>query len=258
MSILVCGDAIVGVVWALRYKNITINLKDDLKNQIFKEYETNQELQNVWNNIQADWNCCGVDGPYDYNESSWALQFLPLEPLYYVLPLSCCHPEEPTFGSPHNECITRMNEHVYSKGCYDDIYYWLQSSTDLLLVLGFCVITFIKLCFLFLLRSEIKEMIEKIKVIKGESETNGLGLPFQDLEAYLPRPSMQQDSLLNPSSTNATSQGTYRGNSITERCHCRLGVNTNLVNTMSGSRTILSISTANLTGGCHSKKHSLV
>lgn len=45
MSTLVFGDAIVGVVWALRYKNIVDNLKNDLKNQIFNEYETNIPLQ---------------------------------------------------------------------------------------------------------------------------------------------------------------------------------------------------------------------
>ena len=45
MSVLVFGDAIMGVVWALRYKNIIVNLKSDLKNQIFSEYETNMQLQ---------------------------------------------------------------------------------------------------------------------------------------------------------------------------------------------------------------------
>lgn len=45
MSILVFGDAIVGVAWALRYKNITMNLKSDLKNQIFNEYDTNIEIR---------------------------------------------------------------------------------------------------------------------------------------------------------------------------------------------------------------------
>ena len=45
MSVLVFGDAIVGVVWALRYKNMTMNLKSDLKNQIFNEYDTNTELR---------------------------------------------------------------------------------------------------------------------------------------------------------------------------------------------------------------------
>lgn len=99
-------------------------------------------------------------------------------------------------------------------------------------------------------------MIEKIKMIKGETE-NGEHM-FQDLEAYLPRTSMQQDPLLNPSSASITGQSVYaRPNAITEKCHCRLGVNANLANTLSSSRTILSFSTANL-AGCQSKKHSLV
>lgn len=234
--------------------------------------------KSLWNELQGSVKCCGVDGPIDYNHSSWARSYThQLEPAFVRVPLSCCPPEEAAFGLAHNSCDIRANdEHLYHQGCYEAVHLWFQSSVDLLSVTGFCVNTFVKMCFLCLLRYEIREMIDKIRVIKGENgKSSGLGgggggggggghgrgsggagghmLPFQDLEAYLPRPSMQQDTIYG--------SGSYRPNTITEKCHCRIGLSaagTNLAtSTFSGSRMILSTSTANLSG-CQSKKHSLV
>lgn len=220
----------------------------------------------MWNDFQRRTKCCGVDGPADYNSSSWAReQFPPPESNIFVIPISCCPVEEADFGKPNRtDCRYEHNttigaEHVFRTGCYDHLYNWLQSSVDLLSVLGFCVITFIKMCFLCLLRYEIKEMIEKIKVIKGQNSSESHMLPFQDLEAYLPRPSMQQESLISGApGGNLPTQSPFRSNTITEKCHCRLGMNmtTNVIN-LSSSRMILSTSSANLSG-CQSKKHSLV
>lgn len=181
------------------------------------------------------------------------------ESLLHLVPISCCHPEESTFGIAHTTCLTKLdNEHIWKTGCYDHLYKWLQSSVDLLSVLGFCVITFIKMCFLCLLRYEIKEMIDKIKVIKGQTNEPNATLPFQDLEAYLPRPSVQQDTGL-LATTGSASQCSYRGNAITEKCHCKLGtgLGSTISNTLSGSRMILSCSSANLSD-CQMKKHSIV
>jgi hypothetical protein len=49
--------------------------------------------------------------------------------------------------------------------------FWLRQSADVLFVLGYCVIAFLKLCFLGILRYEIKEMIQKIKVLQGDMRT---------------------------------------------------------------------------------------
>lgn len=274
--VLLFGDGALGIVWILRYNHIVTHLRTDLKLQIAKDYAANAELRDLWNDLQANSRCCGVDGPNDYTTSSWLnTTTAQREGAKVVLPPSCCLPEVVSANAPYSECITRIDEEgVFGRGCYDSIHHWLQHSVDLLSVLGFCVITFIKMCFLCLLRYEIKEMIEKIRVIKGQSAAEGAGtpsmMPFQDLEAYLPRPSMQQDTLLGVAGgggggpLSGTSGGSgllarSAANSITEKCHCRLGVSmgTNLTSTFSGSRMILSTSTANLSG-CQSKKHSLV
>lgn len=293
ICVLLFGDGILGIVWILRYNHIVTNLRTDLRMQIAKDYSTDSTLEELWNELQSNYRCCGVDGPNDYNQSQWLnytrrqwqSTIAPMDQLdsdssltsqtsmEWILPRSCCLTESVTDSQP--VCVARIDEeHVFKRGCYEHIYHWLQSSVDLLSVLGFCVITFIKMCFLCLLRYEIKEMIEKIQVIKGQtaaSNTAAHMLPFQDLEAYLPRPSMQQDSLLmgNATTTGLSSsigggmgaqfnRSTTPHNTIaTEKCHCRIGM-TNLTSTLSGSRMILSTSTANLSMGCQSKKHSLV
>lgn len=47
---------------------------------------------------------------------------------------------------------------------------WLHAAADSLFVVGFCVIGFLKFTFLGLLRFEIKEMIQKIRVLKNENQ----------------------------------------------------------------------------------------
>ena len=97
---------------------------------------------------------------------------------------------------------------VYIYGCYDHIHHWLQHSADLLSILGFCVISFIKVCFLAILKYEIKEMIQKIKVLEGAADL--AAVPVQDLEAYLPRPSVVQTDASQSLLASAGPQSNYR------------------------------------------------
>ena len=90
-------------------------------------------------------------------------------------------------------CIEDLQSNdLYSLGCYQHILSWLQASFAMLSVLGFCVVTFLKFCFAFILRFEIKEMIQKIQIIKGHTTSNRL--PLEELEAYLPCPLTQHES----------------------------------------------------------------
>ena len=54
---------------------------------------------------------------------------------------------------------------------------WLHAAADSLFVVGFCVIGFLKFTFLGLLRFEIKEMIQKIRVLKNENQVRDRGRP---------------------------------------------------------------------------------
>lgn len=57
----------------------------------------------------------------------------------------------------------------HDHNCADHIIKWYKDSTETLMIFGFCVITFVKLCFVGILRFEIQEMIQKIKVLQGEA-----------------------------------------------------------------------------------------
>lgn len=54
-------------------------------------------------------------------------------------------------------------------GCVKHLEQWLLHSAETLMILGFCVIAFIKLCFVGILRFEIQEMIQKIKILQGDT-----------------------------------------------------------------------------------------
>lgn len=57
---------------------------------------------------------------------------------------------------------------IYQQGCADKLVTWLRNTADILFVIGYCVIAFLKLSFLGILRYEIKEMIQKIKLLQQE------------------------------------------------------------------------------------------
>ena len=62
----------------------------------------------------------------------------------------------------------------HHQGCAEPLKAWINSSGDILFVIGFCVIAFLKVTFLGILHYEIKEMIQKIKMIHKETlQMNG-------------------------------------------------------------------------------------
>ena len=64
----------------------------------------------------------------------------------------------------------------HKRGCKEPLKNWLNSNTDLLLVLGFCVIGFLKFIFLSILHYEIREMIQKIHMLENETNQMNGGL----------------------------------------------------------------------------------
>ncbi|KAF6215117.1 hypothetical protein GE061_009866 [Apolygus lucorum] len=62
---------------------------------------------------------------------------------------------------------------IHQQNCHRIILDWLNSTAHILFVLGYCVIAFIKLCFLGILRYEIREMIQKIKLVQESEKAEG-------------------------------------------------------------------------------------
>lgn len=83
----------------------------------------------------------------------------------------------PTFKDKGTQYPTHLNLnfhiHQHRHGCADKILAWVDNVTDILFVIGFCIIVFLKGCFLAILRYEIKEMIQKIRLLNGEETSRG-------------------------------------------------------------------------------------
>uniref|UniRef100_A0A1W7R9G0 Tetraspanin-1 n=1 Tax=Hadrurus spadix TaxID=141984 RepID=A0A1W7R9G0_9SCOR len=159
MLVLLLGDAIVGMVWLFRYQHLATNLRSDLRSRLQADYGVDRQFQDLWDQIQMKSKCCGVSDPHDYNYTSWMVH---RSDRHQVVPRSCCRLLDTNLSCAESY----RDDYIYQQGCYLSVHRWLQHNADMLSVLGFCVIAFLKLCFLGILRYEIKEMIQKIRILK--------------------------------------------------------------------------------------------
>ncbi|KAK6633338.1 hypothetical protein RUM44_003940 [Polyplax serrata] len=65
---LLFGDAFIGVVWIFRFDKMYTDIRPILRQRLQMEYGVNEEFTQLWNSIQYDFRCCGVEGPQDFNE----------------------------------------------------------------------------------------------------------------------------------------------------------------------------------------------
>lgn len=105
------------------------------------DYGKEPRFSEQWDRLQRQFTCCGVTGSHDFGSH---------------LPQSCCELK----ANASESCMP------YGRGCEETLVRWLRKTADLLFVLGFCVIAFAKLCFLGILRYEIREMIQKIRMLR--------------------------------------------------------------------------------------------
>ena len=61
---------------------------------------------------------------------------------------------------------------INESGCGELVQNWLYHTGDILFVLGYCVLAFVKVCFLAILRYELREMLQKIKILQTETESS--------------------------------------------------------------------------------------
>lgn len=86
--------------------------------------------------LEKENSCCGVSGPHDYNASSVQLP----------IPASCCI-RQATQASNNGTSVCENNLHHMS-GCDERLLVYLRSTASLLAILGYCVLAFLKMCFL--------------------------------------------------------------------------------------------------------------
>ncbi|XP_050435500.1 uncharacterized protein LOC126842515 isoform X2 [Adelges cooleyi] len=193
---LLIGDAVLGVYWVYRYDKMVAKLKPTLRHRLSADFDTDPEFTVIWNAMQREHNCCGVDGPQDYFNGT--LQVERLADYMAVVPDSCCYHQPEVIASPFRRdywpplsttiatfTTVQTDEHdnmeempikcrlpahrYFHPGCERALMAWMRRSADVLFVLGYCVISFLKLCFLGILRYEIREMIQKIKILHGDA-----------------------------------------------------------------------------------------
>ncbi|PRD33619.1 UNVERIFIED_CONTAM: Uroplakin-1b [Trichonephila clavipes] len=194
MLLLLFGDVVLGVVWLFRFHYLSGHLKEELRTRLGEHYGIDPEFQMLWDRLQNEQGCCGVDGPKDFGSSEWLKKERQDFPQHrQLVPRSCCK-LRPSLREPEPLNITCVETDrnpllIHLPGCYEAVHRWLQHAADVLCVLGFCVIAFLKLCFLGILRYEIREMIQKIKVLRDMSESPGLMDPTGPA-SLLPGPAM--------------------------------------------------------------------
>lgn len=157
LLVLLFGDVVLGAFWAFRFERVVQELRPALKVKLSQEDRTDNELGLLWDRFQADNQCCGLTGPSDYGNATNKLG---------EVPASCCErsPRPEVNGSADGKCKT------HAAGCEQHLIAYLRSTASLLAILGYCVLAFLKLCFLGILRYEIREMIQKIRILRTELE----------------------------------------------------------------------------------------
>ncbi|KAH1014349.1 hypothetical protein HUJ04_003196 [Dendroctonus ponderosae] len=154
LLVLVFGDVVIGAFWAYRFERICQELRPALRLRFQQEYGTNSAMTSLWDRLQAEDQCCGVSGPEEFSNTTGTVR--------WEMPASCCF--EPAASN-----VTRCAK-VHSAGCDERLLAYLRSTASLLAILGYCVLAFLKLCFLGILRYEIREMIQKIRILRAELE----------------------------------------------------------------------------------------
>ena len=114
------------------------------------EYGGGGEMTAMWDRLQEEDSCCGVSGPAEFNNSRWEI------------PASCCLEPPVANGT---KCAR-----THASGCDERLLAYLKATASVLAILGYCVLAFLKLCFLGILRYEIREMIQKIRILRTEME----------------------------------------------------------------------------------------
>ena len=191
---LLLGDIIVGFIWLVRFPKLSEQINVTM-NSTIHNYGYDETSSGAWNSLQVAERCCGVRSSDDYSSTKWGIQV-------GVVPSSCCVPRGAS-SVQADQAARHVPKHVilrserpprlknfscartdfkpYHRGCEEALKNWMHSAAESLMILGFCVLTFIKLCFVGILKFEIQEMIEKIKVLQGESSNT----PDPELAAAL-------------------------------------------------------------------------
>lgn len=229
--ILLFGDIVIGIFWVFRFEKICQDLKPSLKFRLHHEYGYNTDLTTLWDRLQVDFACCGIQNAMDFGHVNrtgahmlaWVPESNPAA--VYVVPTSCCISitEERSLNmsdsTPKEQELRTICQEVHSDGCEEKLLLYLRQSADILFILGYCVIAFLKLCFLGILRYEIREMIQKIKMLQSEMEARPSIISLDNSSPNIGMSSPSRTVLINTSSANGSVPGAPGDSTRTSTLH---------------------------------------
>uniref|UniRef100_A0A8C5MWY6 Tetraspanin n=1 Tax=Leptobrachium leishanense TaxID=445787 RepID=A0A8C5MWY6_9ANUR len=96
-----------------RYQNNAYSANDD-------ELTKNKGVTGVWDNLMLQKNCCGVNGPKDWQDYNSTFRTLNSD-LAFPWPTQCCVMNPPGVPKDLNACRVGLQGYLKTTGCYDVI-----------------------------------------------------------------------------------------------------------------------------------------
>ncbi|XP_015510318.1 CD63 antigen [Neodiprion pinetum] len=111
----------VGIAAAVFRNDFSMAMKETLRSTMTNYTEADKM---AWNNVQQKLQCCGIDGPEDWERAN----VLPSG----TLPESCCNLD----SGPSTQCIMNSQSKVYRRGCYMELESRVQNGAKILIGVG--------------------------------------------------------------------------------------------------------------------------
>lgn len=169
---LLIGDVFVGVIWALRFRQLHLHYSEFLKTFWTEQIHLNSRQYNnnfceVWDHVQQTYECCGPLGfeqlpPLLINYCGKQLNGKSetfLKQTYCglclgsMIPPSCCPQPAP------DGCTS---ESAFQLACDKPLLKWIHSQADLLSIIGYWCLFPLKLILVSVLRQELTEIFIEI------------------------------------------------------------------------------------------------
>ncbi|KAJ2952529.1 hypothetical protein O0L34_g6847 [Tuta absoluta] len=134
IMVLVILELLDGIFVAVERCGLYIRVTDRLRGDFFKNV-TGEDLtlhEKFWDDLQIDYECCGLNGPDDYTSTQRPIS------------MSCCPiafktREAHAQKQLYNSCLMRQT--YYQHGCEQEILYVLETDADWLL--GIAIVSFL-------------------------------------------------------------------------------------------------------------------
>lgn len=165
LSILLC-DLIIGILWIFRWRSLHSTSGAYFLNLLASESDS-PTFCRLWNDVQTEFSCCGVYSIIDWQRvGNFCQEHLANGSR---LPRSCCdHADNRLISLCHDDAddplvsTSPASTSYQPKGCRDALIKWLYRQSNVVFLLGICVVVFLKVVGLVIMRTEIRQLGDEI------------------------------------------------------------------------------------------------